>query len=283
MGVLNVTPDSFSDGGRVPRPGGGDRPGPSRWSAEGAAVVDVGGESTRPGAEPVDETEELPGCSRSSRRPRVRGAGRRSTPAKPEVARAAVAAGADPHQRRLGVAARGRRRDRRRLGRHAHAGHARRRCRTRRTTTTSWPRCAEFLDDRARTAPRRRGRARSGSTRASGSARPARTTSRSSRHLDRAGRPGPPGRGRDQPQGLPRRRARPRPTPAAGRPGRRPVDDRLEGSVATATVPADASRAPRMVRAHDVLATAQAAQVVAACSAPRPRPSAASRQAASGR
>jgi len=58
MGVLNVTPDSFSDGGRY-----FDRDAAIARGleivAEGADIVDVGGESTRPGAEPVDEAEEL--------------------------------------------------------------------------------------------------------------------------------------------------------------------------------------------------------------------------------
>ncbi len=58
MGVLNVTPDSFSDGGRFSRPAGAVAHG--RWlAAAGAGIVDVGGESTRPGAEPVDPVEEL--------------------------------------------------------------------------------------------------------------------------------------------------------------------------------------------------------------------------------
>lgn len=58
MGILNVTPDSFSDGGRhfdavaaVARA--------KAMVAEGAAIVDIGGESTRPGHEPVSEDEEL--------------------------------------------------------------------------------------------------------------------------------------------------------------------------------------------------------------------------------
>ena len=58
MGVLNVTPDSFSDGGwfldhalAVARG--------RAMIAEGACIVDVGGESTRPGAVPVDEDEEV--------------------------------------------------------------------------------------------------------------------------------------------------------------------------------------------------------------------------------
>ena len=53
MGVLNVTPDSFSDGGRYLDPDAAVAHG-LRLVAEGADVVDVGGESTRPGAEAVD-------------------------------------------------------------------------------------------------------------------------------------------------------------------------------------------------------------------------------------
>lgn len=58
MGILNVTPDSFSDGGRF------DGCGPAlaharQLIAEGAAIIDVGGESTRPGAAPVGPDEEI--------------------------------------------------------------------------------------------------------------------------------------------------------------------------------------------------------------------------------
>jgi dihydropteroate synthase len=58
MGVLNVTPDSFSDGGRYQ---GIDRAlaRAERMAREGADILDVGGESTRPGALPVSEHEEL--------------------------------------------------------------------------------------------------------------------------------------------------------------------------------------------------------------------------------
>ncbi|MDW5325536.1 dihydropteroate synthase [Plantactinospora sp. KLBMP9567] len=57
MGVLNVTPDSFSDGGRYADLDAAVRHG-AQMHAEGAQLVDVGGESTRPGAERVDaETE----------------------------------------------------------------------------------------------------------------------------------------------------------------------------------------------------------------------------------
>ena len=58
MGVVNVTPDSFSDGGRFSSAAGAVAHG-RRLAAAGAGIVDVGGESTRPGAEPVDPAEEL--------------------------------------------------------------------------------------------------------------------------------------------------------------------------------------------------------------------------------
>jgi dihydropteroate synthase len=57
MGVVNVTPDSFSDGGRYVDPAAAIAHG-LRLVAEGAAIVDVGGESTRPGAREVDPVEE---------------------------------------------------------------------------------------------------------------------------------------------------------------------------------------------------------------------------------
>jgi dihydropteroate synthase len=58
MGVLNVTPDSFSDGGRFVEPSAAVEHG-RRLADEGAALVDVGGESTRPGAAPVSAEDEL--------------------------------------------------------------------------------------------------------------------------------------------------------------------------------------------------------------------------------
>jgi dihydropteroate synthase len=58
MGVVNVTPDSFSDGGRYLDPDAAVRHGQALM-AEGAGILDVGGESTRPGAAPVSEQEEL--------------------------------------------------------------------------------------------------------------------------------------------------------------------------------------------------------------------------------
>jgi dihydropteroate synthase len=58
MGVLNVTPDSFSDGGLYLDSGAAVEHG-TALAAEGAAILDIGGESTRPGAMPVGEQEEL--------------------------------------------------------------------------------------------------------------------------------------------------------------------------------------------------------------------------------
>lgn len=58
MGVLNVTPDSFSDGGRYLEPDAAVKHA-LEMVEEGADVIDIGAESSRPGAEPVPEEEEL--------------------------------------------------------------------------------------------------------------------------------------------------------------------------------------------------------------------------------
>ena len=58
MGVVNVTPDSFSDGGRFLDPGAAVAHA-RKLAEEGADIIDIGGESTRPGAAPVSEDEEL--------------------------------------------------------------------------------------------------------------------------------------------------------------------------------------------------------------------------------
>jgi len=58
MGVLNVTPDSFSDGGRYADPAAALARA-RQLIADGADILDIGGESTRPGAEPVTEAEEI--------------------------------------------------------------------------------------------------------------------------------------------------------------------------------------------------------------------------------
>src|SRR5690606_12612576 len=58
MGVINVTPDSFSDGGRFATVEAAVLEA-RQMVAEGAAIIDVGGESTRPGAAEVSEDEEI--------------------------------------------------------------------------------------------------------------------------------------------------------------------------------------------------------------------------------
>lgn len=57
MGILNVTPDSFSDGGRWLERDAALRQA-AKMAAEGAAIIDIGGESTRPGHRPVGAEEE---------------------------------------------------------------------------------------------------------------------------------------------------------------------------------------------------------------------------------
>lgn len=94
MGILNVTPDSFSDGGRFWDADAAVAHG-LRLFAEGADLIDVGGESTRPGAVPVNEAEEIRRVE-----PVIRAlAGQVHVPLsvdtmKPAVARAALEAGA---------------------------------------------------------------------------------------------------------------------------------------------------------------------------------------------
>jgi len=95
MGVLNITPDSFSDGGRF-----GEHESAlahaRRMIGEGATIIDIGGESTRPGASPAAASLELERVI-----PVIEVLRRESAvfisvdTSKPEVMRAAVAAGAD--------------------------------------------------------------------------------------------------------------------------------------------------------------------------------------------
>jgi dihydropteroate synthase len=58
MGVLNVTPDSFSDGGQFFEPAKAIEHG-VRMARQGAAIIDVGAESTRPGSKPVSIAEQI--------------------------------------------------------------------------------------------------------------------------------------------------------------------------------------------------------------------------------
>ena len=94
MGVLNVTPDSFSDGGRFLPVEAAVAHG-VRLAEEGAAIIDIGGESTRPGAAPVSVDEELRRVVPVVERLRaVTQAVISVDTSKPEVIREAVAAGA---------------------------------------------------------------------------------------------------------------------------------------------------------------------------------------------
>jgi len=94
MGVLNVTPDSFSDGGRFLPVEAAVAHG-VRLAEEGAAIIDIGGESTRPGAAPVSVDEELRRVVPVVERLRAATQAVISVDtSKPEVIREAVAAGA---------------------------------------------------------------------------------------------------------------------------------------------------------------------------------------------
>jgi dihydropteroate synthase len=94
MGIVNVTPDSFSDGGQFQDADAAVAHG-ERLVAEGADLLDIGGESTRPGATPVGEAEEIarvvPVIERLAARVRVPLS---VDTMKPAVAQAALAAGA---------------------------------------------------------------------------------------------------------------------------------------------------------------------------------------------
>ncbi len=94
MGVVNVTPDSFSDGGRYQDPEVAISHG-VRLASEGAGLVDVGGESTRPGAPPVAVREELARVLPVVEGLVAEGIRVSIDTSKPEVAEAALAAGAE--------------------------------------------------------------------------------------------------------------------------------------------------------------------------------------------
>ena len=94
MGIVNVTPDSFSDGGLFLDPGAAVEHG-LRLAGEGAAILDVGGESTRPGAEPVDAGEETARVAPVVERLAADGLRVSIDTTKLEVARAALNAGAE--------------------------------------------------------------------------------------------------------------------------------------------------------------------------------------------
>ena len=93
MGVINVTPDSFSDGGRFDTVAAAIAAATEMTQA-GAAIIDVGGESTRPGAVPVAAAEEIDRVAPVIEGLRSLGVPISVDTSKPAVARAAIAAGA---------------------------------------------------------------------------------------------------------------------------------------------------------------------------------------------
>jgi dihydropteroate synthase len=259
MGVLNVTPDSFSDGGLFLDPVQAIARG-RQMIAEGADVIDVGGESSRPGAEPVTAEVELarvvPVIEVLAAEVRIS-----IDTTKPEVARAAVAAGAtlvnDISASLHEVAA------------ETGAGWVAMHMRGTPATMQDAPRYDDVV---AEVAEHLAGRVLEG--RAAGIAEiwidPGIGFGKTDehnlallRHLDRfvdLGAPVVVGTSRKGFLG------RILGASDAGDGGAdavpAPVDDRLEGSLATATWAM--VQGARMIRAHDVLATVQAARVVAA-------------------
>src|SRR4029077_17348183 len=93
MGVVNVTPDSFSDGGRFLEPHAAVAHA-RRLIEEGADILDLGGESSRPGAAPVTPEEELARVGPVVRALRDAPVPLSVDTVKPEVMRAALAEGA---------------------------------------------------------------------------------------------------------------------------------------------------------------------------------------------
>ena len=99
MGILNVTPDSFSDGGDYATPAAAVAQG-VRLAEAGAGILDIGGESTRPGAKPVTPQEEIARVlpvieGLAARRDALRGAKISVDTRRAAVMRASLAAGAD--------------------------------------------------------------------------------------------------------------------------------------------------------------------------------------------
>ena len=93
MGIVNVTPDSFSDGGQFADAAAAAEAG-ARMAAEGAAIVDVGGESTRPGARSVWEGDEIERIAPVIRQLAAGGVAVSADTRKADVMTAAVKAGA---------------------------------------------------------------------------------------------------------------------------------------------------------------------------------------------
>ena len=254
MGVLNVTPDSFSDGGLWFDADQAIAHGRA-LAAEGADVVDVGGESSRPGAEPVAEAEELRRVVPvvEALAPEVRVS---IDTVKPAVARAAVAAGAtlvnDVSSTLAEVAAE--------LG----AGYVVMHRQGTPATMQTDPRYDDVVGEVAEFLVRRADEARALGIDevwidpGIGFGKTIDHNLSLLRHVDELVALGFPvivGTSRKGFLGVLLGRS-------DGRDDAVPADDRLEGSLATATWAM--ARGARMVRVHDVLPTVQAAKVVAA-------------------
>jgi len=93
MGIVNATPDSFSDGGQFPDAGAAAEAG-ARMAAEGAAIIDIGGESTRPGARSNWEGDEIERVAPVIRQLAAGGTAVSCDTRKADVMTAAVEAGA---------------------------------------------------------------------------------------------------------------------------------------------------------------------------------------------
>ncbi len=257
MGVLNVTPDSFSDGGEYLDPERAIAHG-LELVAEGADVVDVGGESTRPGAEPVDEVEErrrvVPVVAALARQVRVSIDTRKAA-----VAEAAIEAGAtlvnDVSASLHAVAAAN--------GVGWVAMHMRGEPRTMQRGPTYHDVVTEvrdFLVERAEAAVAA-GVDEVWIDPGFGFGKTAAHNLSLLKHLDVLVATGfPVVAGTSRKAFIGRLMARATATAGGGPADTVPTDDRLEGSVATAVWAM--SQGVRMVRVHDVLVTVQAAQVV---------------------
>ena len=267
MGVVNVTPDSFSDGGLYLEPGPAIDHG-RELAAQGAEILDVGGESTRPGAEEVGAAEE-----RSRTEPVVRGLSEALAAegisisidtSKLAVAEAALEAGAtivndvtalraDPD-----IAAPGRR-ARRRPGAHAHArqpaDHA---ASTRSTTTSSTTSAPSSPSGPRRRSPPASPRRGSGSIPESASARPSSTTSSCCGDWGRS-----PSLGMPVVVGASRKSF-------IGKIDGSDVGERLGGTIAASVLAA--TNGAEVLRVHDVDQMAQALRVAAAIAGPPPPP-----------
>jgi dihydropteroate synthase len=254
MGILNVTPDSFSDGGLFLDPVAAIDHGRA-MIADGADIIDVGGESTRPGADPVGTAEELRRVVPviEALAPLVRVS---IDTTKPEVARAAVTAGAtlinDVSASLQDVAAE--------RGVGWVAMHMKGSPRTMQDEARYDDVVAEvgaFLAERARIA-RQAGVDEIWIDPGIGFGKTAAHNLSLLRHLDALVALGwPVVVGTSRKSFLGRLLA-----DSDGRDEAVPAEDRLEGSIATATWAI--AQGARMVRVHDVLATVQASKVVAA-------------------